>query len=228
MVRMRSVFLVVLSLTLAAQDKEAVLGRQLAAEMTRSTTTVDSQPVRAYVSRLAAKVQAGLHTAVVAKLHDPIALPGGYVFIPVSLLLAANSEAEFAGMLAQTIARGTISIGNYMSVPIIFVGGNDGLIPLAIIGKMRAKALQADADAVRMMSSAGFDPAALLRYIQRTQPPDEPHSPLPPRATRIAALEEAIRDLPPAFYSESGDEFYRIQALARPAPSNRPPPSLLR
>jgi hypothetical protein len=224
-VGLRSVSLVILSLTLAAQDrlsdKEAALGRQLAANITRSTTTVDSQSVQAYVSSLAAKFQAGLHTAVVDKLHDPIALPGGYVFIPVSVLLSANSEAEFAGMLAQTIARGTISIGSNTSIPIIFMAGNDQMLPLAFIDKVRARVLQADADAVRMMSSAGFDPAALLRYIQRTQPPE------PPLAARIASLQGAILDLPPAVYSES-DEFYRIRSLVRPAPSNRPPPSLLR
>jgi hypothetical protein len=80
---MRSVFLLFLSLTLGAQDpfqdKEAVLGRQLAADIIRSTTTVDSQPVQAYVSRLAAKFQAGLHTSVVDQLNEPVALPGGYV-----------------------------------------------------------------------------------------------------------------------------------------------------
>jgi hypothetical protein len=133
-------------------------------------------------------------------------------------------------MLAQTIARGTISIQGKISnvpVPVFFISGNGQMVPTPFIKNMRAGALRADAEAVRMMSRAGFDPAALRRYIERTQPPDQPHSPFPPRATRIAALQEATRDIPSAVYSES-NEFYRIQALVRPAPSTRPPPSLLR
>jgi len=195
---MRSVCLAMLSLTVAA------LGKQLDANITRSTTPVDSETVQGYVSRLAARFQAGLHTSVVDKLHDPVALPGGYVFIPVSLLLSANSEAEFAGVLAQTIAPGKTPFSNTGSISIIFIGGDP---------PPRAMELETDIAAVRIMSGAGFDPAALLQYIQRRQPPD---------AERIAALQEAIRDLPPVGLTDSS-EFHRIQAIVRPAP-----PSLLR
>jgi hypothetical protein len=65
------------------------------------------------------------------------------------------------------------------------------------------------------MSRAGFDPAALLHYVEREQPPDQSRVSLfPPLAERIATFQEAIRDLPSAAYSGS-DEFYIIQEQAR-------------
>src|SRR5206468_770429 len=35
--------------------------------------------------------------------HEPISLPGGYIFVSSSLILAAQDEAEFAGMLAHAM-----------------------------------------------------------------------------------------------------------------------------
>jgi len=149
--------------------------------------------------------------------------------VPLSLLLTAKDEAEFAGMLAQAIARGPILIKNNAgTIPLIFFGGfTDCLLPASAMDQVRVMELQADTTAVLAMPRAGFDPAALLRYVERVQPPDQPHSPFPARAARVAALRETIRDLPPATYAQS-DEFYRIQERARPAPPKpQPPPSLL-
>jgi hypothetical protein len=63
---------------------------------------------------------------------------------------------------------------------------------------------------------AGFDPAALLRYVERRLPVDRPGIVFPIRADRIAGLRQAIRDLPSAVYSES-DEFHAIQEQVRAA-----------
>jgi predicted Zn-dependent protease len=161
-------------------------------------------------------------------------LPGGYVFVPASLLLTAKDEAEFAGMLARAIARGPRLIkSNSSAIPVYFAGGSGGeeLLPADLLDQRRGIELQADASAVVAMSRAGFDPDALLRYIDRVQPFDRPRSPFPARAARIATLQEAIRNLPPAAYTKS-DEFYRIQGQVHPAPEApskpQPLPSLLR
>jgi predicted Zn-dependent protease len=98
-------------------------------------------------------------------------------------------------------------------------------LPTDVMYQRRAVELQADTIAALAMSRAGFDPAGLVRYIDQVQPPDQPRSPFPVRADRIAALQKAIRDLPLGYYSES-DEFYAIQEQMRPLP--RPPPTLFR
>jgi beta-barrel assembly-enhancing protease len=235
-------------LTLDAQnltlEQQAALGKRLAEGVRRHTTPVQSQDVQNYVVHLGTKVMGQLPDPAFSftfsivltgednALHEPLALPGGYIFVPSNLLLTANDEAEFVGMLAQAIAREPLLIKNKFgttgTIPLIFLGGFGGdfvLSPAATIDQLREKELEADTSAILSMSRAGFDPAALLRYVERVQPPDRPRSRFPPRADRIAALQKAIRDLPPTSYSES-DEFYAIQQQMRPLPP--PPPTLFR
>jgi predicted Zn-dependent protease len=251
---MRSALFLFFCLTLAAQDrthgldKEAALGRQMAEEVSRSSMPAEPQAVQDYVAQLGARLTAWLpnryfpytFSVVITDrtnaLHEPIVLPGGYVFIPVSLLLTATHEAELAGMLAQAIARGPRLVkSDSGTIPIYFASGLsleglEALIPADAPTRWRGIELQADASAAAAMSRAGFDPAALLRYLERVQPLDRPRSPFPPRAARIRALQEAIRNLPPAAYTES-DEFYRIREHLRPTPEapskSQPIPSLL-
>jgi predicted Zn-dependent protease len=247
---MRSTAFAFFCLTLAAQDrpldKEAALGRQMAGEIRRSTTLAEPQAIQDYVTQVGARLATQLpnpafgytisvvDTDQTNALHEPVVLPGGYIFVPLSLLLAANHEAEFAGMLAQAMARRPLQIKNngVGTIPTVFVGGwgDSLLIPAAAVtvlnlDRWRTMELQADTTAAVAMSRAGFDPAALVRYIERLQPPDRRYSAFPPRAARIAALEQTIRDLPPSANMHS-DEFQRIQELARPATSKPRSPTL--
>jgi predicted Zn-dependent protease len=226
---MRPVSLALFCLTLNAQnlspDREAALGRQMAEAVRRSTTPVESREVQDYVAQLGSSMAAGFTFEVVSTdesnaLHQPVALPGGYIFVPTSLLLAASDEAEFAGMLAQAMSRqpfhGPISGG---IAPMYWSDSFSGnlLLPVAAIEQRRAIDLKADTAAVLTMSRAGFDPGALLRYIERMQPQDGP---------RLASLRNAIRDIPPAV-ERASDDFNTIQAQVRPAPAKpRTPPSL--
>src|SRR6266852_1317646 len=224
---MRSASFAFFCATLVAQnrtlDDAAAIGSQIAEEVHRSTTPVEPQAVQDYVAQLGAKLTAQLPSRAFAytfsvvnvdltnALHEPLALPGGYIFVPLSLLLTAKDEGEFAGMLAQAIARGPLLIKNNAgttgTIPLIFVGGfaGDSVLPAAAMEQRRGMELQADTSAALAMSNAGFEPAA-----------------------RLAALQGAILDLPPAAYTES-DEFYGIQERARPAPPKpQSRPSLLR
>jgi predicted Zn-dependent protease len=200
-----------------------------------STTPVESQAIQDYVAGLGRKLTASLDQPAVAftysvvetnashGLHEPLALPGGYIFVPLDLLRTAKDEAEFAGMLARAITRKPLTMASHgATIPVVFVdnfGGDSGL-PLSLRSRAREGELQSDAAAAPLLSRAGFDPAALVRYIERVQP----H----PDLARIESLREIIRELPPAAYSESG-EFNRIRELARPTPPKpATPPTLLR
>src|SRR5262249_7330236 len=145
-------------------------------------------------------------------VHEPVALPGGYVFVPAALFLAAQDEAEFAGMLAHTMehvaerhgtrqaTRGQLI--NYASVPLVFMGSSTGCasdvaVPLGYLNFQRDFERQADFLALRAMARAGFDPNALVRYIERVQPSPSTIvstalSPLPARDQRIAIIMSAI------------------------------------
>ncbi len=239
---MRLALFALFCLTLAGQsltqDKVAALGGALAEEVERHTTPVQAQEVQNYVVRLGARITAQLPApsgsftfSVVSTgednaLHEPLAIPGGYIFVPSNLLLTARDEAEFAGMLAQAMARVPVVVESHTgTIPVVYFDGFDSVLPIGMIDRRRERELQADASAIVLLSHAGFDPAALLRYVDRVQPLDRPRSPFPARADRIAALQKAIGGLPLASYSRS-DEFYAIQEQVRRL--RPPPPTLFR
>ena len=187
-----------------SKEKEAALGAQLAGEVRQKITAIDSAAVQDYVARLGARLIAQIpdtgftFTFTVAAggmdggIHEPLALPGGYIFVPASLFLAARNEAEFAGMLAHSIAHVAARHGtrqatrgevvNIASVPLVYMGGWTGYalqqsaaaaIPLGFLRFQRALELEADRLAIGMMAGAGCDPHALVRYIGRVNPPWE-------------------------------------------------------
>lgn len=230
------------------KEREAALGAQFADEVRKPYTIVESAAVRGYVERIGQRLAAQLAQDDIAwtfdviacnsapsanPTHEPLSLPGGYVFVPSGLFLAAQDEAEFAGMVAHAIAhaarhgirqaadRRLVNVG---SVPMVFLGGwstvcgGDPVVPVAYLGSARQYELHADKMATRMMAGAGFDPAGMLRYIERRQTDAAGQaakfSPLPPREIRIAGLAQAIEALGAGSYSASGD-FSRIQEEIR-------------
>ena len=164
-------------------------------------------------------------------MNEPAVYPGGYIFIPLDLFASANDEAEFAGMVSQAMARG---LRQGATGP-MFYGSLNNLpirIPAGPRDSIRAWELQADADAAPAMARAGFDPTALLRYIERTQTKPEnaavgAFSTLPPRDERIAALQGLLRNLPPTS-SPSSEAFTSIQEQARAQRAGDPRPTLAR
>jgi beta-barrel assembly-enhancing protease len=164
------------------------------------------------------------------------------------LILAAQNEAEFAGMFAHAIAHVAARHGTRLAtrgelakqaaIPLIYMGawnGNvDALIPIGFLSVQRTYELEADRLAVRMMAGAGYDPGALVRYIVRVQPANtdvqKVFSALPSVSERTAGMEQAIRQLPAGTYS-SGDGIQPIQEEVRrlnPPPAPPKPPSLLK
>lgn len=234
---------------LTSQEREARAGALMAEEVRGHVTILDSATVREYIERLGRQLVAALpgydlrctfeiiadDTAGFSNgTHEPLSLPGGYVFVPAGLFLAAENEAEFAGMLAHAIAHVAVRHGarlatptqaaDVRSVPLVFLGGwvgmggAGGIAPLGYLKFARAFESEADRLAAEMMARAGYDPAALVRYIERLQidrtGPSKAFSPLPSREIRIAELAETIQDLPARVYSSS-DEFPRIQEEVR-------------
>jgi beta-barrel assembly-enhancing protease len=241
------VTLFALCLTLHAQDpailKEMALGRQLAAEVRGTTGPVDSQVIQDYVAQLGSRIAAQfpdrgiVYTFSVVEgwagqLNEPLVLPGAYVFVPLELFTSANDEAEFAAMLIQAAAHSTF-LAEQRSGPAIYFGSTQdrGVIPMGSLPRLVQMESKADASAVPVMARAGFDPSALLRYIERLQSADSVASKyfsmLPPKSERIAALQEALRDIPAA-PSTSSDAFTTIREQVRAMIQSRPHPALQR
>lgn len=216
-------------------EKEKALGAQITTEYRRQARILDAPPVNTYLDelgqRLAAQAPATGFTYTFELvdddsmwIHEAPAFPGGPVFVPASLILAAADEDELAGMLAHAIAhistrqetrqmtRGQIV--NYATIPLIVMGGWNGYairqgtapsVPLGFLSVQRKNELNSDQVAASTLAAAGYDPQALARYIERVQAADAPlrnaMAPYPDKDTRLAALRAAIEQLPPATYS---------------------------
>jgi beta-barrel assembly-enhancing protease len=224
---------------------EAALGRQMASELRRRTTAVEDSSIEAYVNRLGSKLAMEMPAArfsfqfnVVADdpceiTHEPASLPGGYVFVPASLLVATHNEAEFAGMLAHAMEHVAVrqatrqatsgQVANSGTIPLIFMGSWAGscsgqtLVPVGFLATQRNNELEVDGLAVHAMAGAGFDPTALVSYIKRVQPPQRGRfSPLPTLDERVTAMNSIIEQLPPSDYEETSSEFVAIREKAIP------------
>jgi beta-barrel assembly-enhancing protease len=221
-----------------AADKESALGRQMAAEILRHSTPIHNPDVDRYLTRLGRQLsaqfpdtQSNFTFTVVAddpcsSTHEPAALPGGSIIVPAALFVAADDEAEFAAMLAHAMehvaqhhgtrpaAQGQIAD---ITIPVISIGAWGGcsdqaLIPVNLRASVRNEELEADALAIGLAASAGFDPGALARYIARVQAPSPTASGvLPSRDERLAAMQPIIRRFPLADSQVSSSEFIAIQ-----------------
>jgi predicted Zn-dependent protease len=94
-------------------EKEAALGARLASEMAAKTTPLNNPAASAYVDRVERELAAQIPdspfrcmvTVVKDDLHsEPAVLPGGFIYLPTGMFAAAQSESEFAGLLARAMA----------------------------------------------------------------------------------------------------------------------------
>lgn len=176
-------------------DKEVALGRQLAAEVDRSSKFVDDPLVTEYVNRVAQNLVLNSDAKVpfTIKVIDSnevnaFALPGGFLYLHRGVLELADNEAEMAGVLAHEIAHVTARHGveqaskgtlvNYASIPLIFVGGWGGYIaqqvaslaiPLGFLKFSRGAEKEADRLGAQYMWASGYDPQALITFFEKLQ-----------------------------------------------------------
>jgi predicted Zn-dependent protease len=243
-----------------AQDAEkvAALGASMAAEFQQHSSAIASPDVQDYVDRLGRELAARLpaspfpfHFTVIAEdpcppLHEVYALPGGYFFVPAALFSAARDEAEFAGMLAHSMAYVIeLPAGQRTGRERLPAAGASRVftpacsvpvaVPAGFLKIQRQAELREDRIAVQTLARTGFDPNALARYIERVQPPalavPAAFSPLPSKDERMANLQAEIAKLPPAANAALTTAAFEAarEAVRRLAPVERSnPPSLRR
>jgi len=251
---MRAIFVLILAGAASAQvNKETALGAELAKGIRARTTAIENPSVQEYVERVGNKLALEIPNrnfsytfALIAddlggETHEPLSLPGGYIFVAAALIRSVASEAELAGMLAHAMVHPTLAPvqGQGATIPLVFIGGwtgyglgqSGGLIPISLLKGQRENELRADAMAVSMMSAGGYDPEALASYIARVPEKQlrgatsQQFAPLPDRDTRLAAIQQEIQKLPGRSYpAMDPDEFAGIQAqLAAEVPAQRRP-----
>jgi predicted Zn-dependent protease len=119
---------------------------------------------------------------------NAFALPGGFFYVNSGLVLAADEEAELAGVMAHEIAHVAAchaarenTRGNLMqmaSIPLIFVGGAVGYagyeaaglaLPLTFLHFSRGFEAEADYLGLEYMYKSGYDPQAFISFFEKVQ-----------------------------------------------------------
>ena len=177
-------------------DKEVALGRQLAAEVDRQAKFVDDPVITEYINRVGQNVVLHSDSRIpfTIKVIDSdevnaFALPGGFFYVNKGLILAADNEAEIAGVMAHEIAhvaarhamenqaKGMLAEIGLMAGS-IFLGGLGGLLINqaaqfgALLGFMkfsRSAEEEADALGVQYLWAAGYDPGAMSTMFEKLQ-----------------------------------------------------------
>ncbi|MGH9752135.1 MAG: M48 family metallopeptidase [Blastocatellia bacterium] len=176
-------------------EREVAIGRQLAAEVDRSSKLVNDPIITEYVNRIAQNLVLHSDSKVpfTIKVIDSedvnaFALPGGFLYVNRGLLEAADNEAEVAGVIAHEIAHVAARHGmeqaskgelfNYLSIPLIFLGGIGGyaiqqgvglVVPLTFLKFSRGAEKEADRLGAQYMWASGYDPNALITFFEKLQ-----------------------------------------------------------
>lgn len=169
--------------------KEQALEKQYAAEIRRQSQPLDNPVADAYVKRIGSELVSHLQgtpsvynfEVIVTDAAEPIPLPGGYIFIPATLFLSAQNEAEFAGILAHSIGHIALrhgiragKIANTAAIPLIFMDSpadsqRSTLLPIGVQRLQRTYELEAEKFGVELTGRAGYNTASSTDEFLRAQ-----------------------------------------------------------
>ena len=229
-------------------EKEEMLGRELAQQVEQSAHLLADPIVNEYVNRIGQQLvrNSDAHVPFTIKVIDSdeinaFALPGGFFFVNTGLILAAQSEAELAGVMAHEIAHVAArhatrnetkaEIWNLVSIPLIFAGGPAGyavreaagvLAPMSYLKFSRNAEREADLLGIEYQYATGYDPQALVQFFERLQATEKQHHSFvarafathPMTADRVRDAQKEIADYLPARpeYVVTTSEFEQMKA----------------
>jgi len=174
-------------------EREVALGRQLAHEVESNAKVISDPVVTEYVNRIGQNLVRNSDARVpfVIKVLDTeevnaFALPGGFFYVNSGLILAADNEAELAGVMAHEIAHvcarhatknmTRAQIWNMASVPLIFIGGPVAYaisevaslaVPLGFLKFSRDAEREADLLGLEYDYATGYDPQAFVEFFEK-------------------------------------------------------------
>lgn len=178
-------------------DSEIKMGKEYATEIEKSTRFITDPVVTEYVNRIGQNIVRNSDCKVpfTIKVIDSdeinaMALPGGFFYVNSGLILAADEEAELAGVMAHETAHvcahhaaREMTRANYAqigSIPLIMMTGYSwtgyGIyeatqlaIPITFLEFSREFEAQADFLGLQYMYRAGYDPEAFVSFFEKVQ-----------------------------------------------------------
>jgi len=228
-------------------NKEVNMGRQLAADVDRQGKFIEDPVVTEYVNRvgqnLALHSDAKIPFTIKVLDSDDVnafALPGGFLYVNKGAILAADSEAELAGVMAHEIAHvaarhgveqaSKATIANYAMIPLIFMTGGLGYIayqaaqigvPLTFLKFSRNVETEADKLGAQYLWAAGYDPNNFLSFFEKLEKKEKnkpgtlsklfgTHPPTPDRIVKVHDLLGRFPDRDE--YTVTTSEFARVKS----------------
>jgi len=178
-------------------DKQVAMGHQYSQQVEHGAKMVTDPVITEYVNRVGQNLVRNSDAKVpfTIKVIDTdevnaFALPGGYFYVNSGLILAADNEAELAGVMAHEIGhvaachvarqqtRGNMV--NLASIALIFVPGGWGVyeaeqaalgigVPVAFMKFSRSFEAQADFLGMEYMYKAGYDPQSFISFFEKIE-----------------------------------------------------------
>ena len=238
-------------------DREIAVGQDLAKQVEMSSKLVTDPEITAYVNRVGQNLVRNSDSRVpfTIKVIDSgevnaFALPGGFFYVDSGLILAAESEAELAAIMAHEIAHVAArhatknmtkqQIWNMASIPLMFVGGPAGYaiaevasiaVPMGFLRFSRDSEREADMLGLQYDYAAGYDPQAFIQFFERLKVQEkQKHSKIaklfsthPMTADRITAAQNEIQTYLPNrdSYIVDTSEFAAMKARLASLQGNR-------
>jgi beta-barrel assembly-enhancing protease len=178
-------------------DSEIKMGKQYADQVDKSARFITDPVVDEYVNRIGQNIVKNSDCKVpfTIKVIDSdeinaFALPGGFFYVNSGLILAADEEAELAGVMAHETAHvcahhaaremTRLNYAQIGMVPLIIFTGYSwtgyGIyeaaqlaIPITFLEFSREFEAQADYLGVQYMYRAGYDPQAFISFFEKIQ-----------------------------------------------------------
>lgn len=229
-------------------EREISLGAEIAQEFEQTARIVEDPVISEYVDRLGQNLvkhsdaKVPFHIKVVDTDEvNAFAFPGGYFYVNKGLILAADNEAELAGVMAHEIshvcarhATERMSKAQYIqfaAIPALFVGGYWtqmaiqqalGLgINLELMGITRESEKDADQLGIQYLWNTGYDPNGMVSFFEKLQQQEKTKPGKlagffrthPFTSDRIASAMDEQRFLPEKdSYIVNSSEFDRVKA----------------
>src|SRR5579862_1457322 len=243
-------------------ETDIKLGKQYSQMVDSSSKLVSDPVVTEYVNRLGQNLVRNSDAQVpfVFKIIDSdvvnaMSLPGGFVYVDTATILAADGEAELAGVMAHEIAHVAArhatrqltrsQYANFATIPLIFVGGGIGYaayqaaglaLPITFLSFQRGFEAEADYLGLQYMYKAGYDPQAFVAFFEKLQAMEKKKpgtlaktfASHPQTPDRIAASQNEIEKILPAKaeYTVTTSEFDDVKSRLALLENRRKPNDL--
>lgn len=230
-------------------DTEMKMGKQYAMMVEQTARLVQDPVINEYVNRIGQNLVRNSDAKVpfTIKVIDSdeinaFALPGGFFYVNSGLILAADEEAELAGVMAHEIAHVAarhqmqqmtrMQYANLATIPLIFVGSwgvyqaaslaINLALPITFMKFSRNFENEADFLGLQYMYKTGYDPQAFVSFFEKVEAKEKAKpgtlarafASHPPTPDRIVRVQEEIKRILPAQpqYVVSTSEFDLVKA----------------